>query len=39
MAFLKRLIHNAGRPIFLVVNGHPSHRAKIVTQFVESTEG
>jgi transposase len=39
MAFLKRLIHNAGRPIFLVVDGHPSHRAKIVTQFVESTEG
>jgi transposase len=37
--FLKRLIHNAGRPVFLVVDGHPSHRAKIVTQFVESTEG
>jgi DDE superfamily endonuclease len=25
MAFLKRRIHNAGRPIFLVVDGHPSH--------------
>ena len=37
--FLKRLIHNAGRPIFLVVDGHPSHRAKIVAQFVELTEG
>jgi len=39
LEFLKRLIHNAGRPIFLVVDGHPSHRAKIVTRFVESTEG
>lgn len=37
--FLKRLIHNAQRSIFLVVDAHPSHRAKIVTRFVESTEG
>ena len=37
--FLKRLTHNAGRPIFLVVDGHPSHRAEVVTRFVESTEG
>jgi hypothetical protein len=37
--FLKRLIHNAQRPTFLVVDGHPSHRAEIVTRFVESTEG
>jgi DDE superfamily endonuclease len=37
--FLKRLIHNAQRSIFLVVDVHPSHRAKIVTRFVESTEG
>jgi hypothetical protein len=28
--FLIRLIHNAKRPIFLVVDGHPAHRAKKV---------
>ena len=37
--FLRRLIHNAGRPIFLIVDGHPSHEAKKVEHFVESTEG
>jgi hypothetical protein len=31
--FLKRLFHNAGRSIFLIVDGHPSHRAKIVPRF------
>ena len=30
--FLKRLIHNAAWSIFLVVDGHPAHRAKIVTR-------
>ena len=25
--FLKRLLHNAKRPVFLIVDGHPSHRA------------
>jgi transposase len=37
--FLKRLIHNAPRPVFLVVDRHPSHRAKKVLAFVRSTEG
>jgi transposase len=37
--FLKRLIHNAPRPVFLVVDRHPSHRAKKVLAFVQSTEG
>ena len=32
--FLKRLIHGAKRPVFLIVDGHPSHRAKAVTQYV-----
>lgn len=27
-----------GGPISLVLDGHPSHRAKIVTRLVESTE-
>lgn len=37
--FLKRLTHNAERPIFLIVDGHPSHKAKVVDKFVESQEG
>jgi len=34
--FLKRLIHNAEKPISLIVDGHPAHKAKKVTEFVES---
>jgi transposase len=37
--FLKRLLHNAPRPVFLIVDRHPSHRAKKVLAFVRSTEG
>jgi transposase len=29
----------ATHPIFLIVDGHPSHRAKRVKEFVESTKG
>ncbi len=36
--FIKRLLHNAGRMIFLIVDGHPAHKAKSVTQFVESVK-
>ena len=33
--FLRRLIRQAkGRKLYLIVDGHPSHRAKKVTQFV-----
>jgi transposase len=34
--FIKRLLHNAGRTIFLIVDGHPAHKAKSVTRFLES---
>ena len=34
--FIKRLIHNADRPIFLIVDGHPAHKAVVVTRFVET---
>lgn len=34
--FLKRLLHNANKPIFLIVDGHPSHKAKKVREFVAS---
>jgi transposase len=37
--FLKRLIYNAERPIFLIVDGHPAHKAKMVTRFVASLDG
>jgi len=39
IAFLKRLLHGANRPIFLIVDGHPSHKAKKVREFVRSTNG
>jgi transposase len=32
--FLKRLLVNAAAAIFLIVDGHPTHRAKSVTRFV-----
>lgn len=37
--FLRRLIHGAPRPIFLIVDGHPSHKARKVKQFVDSLDG
>lgn len=37
--FLKRLLQNADRPIFLVLDGHPVHRSRAVAAFVASTEG
>lgn len=37
--FLERLLHNAKRPVFLIVDGHPSHRARKVFEFVRKTKG
>jgi transposase len=37
--FLKRLIHGRRRPVYLIVDGHPAHRAKLVKSFVESLGG
>jgi transposase len=34
--FIKRLLHNAERMIFLIVDGHPAHKARSVSRFVES---
>ena len=39
IAFLKRLLHNQARPIFLIVDRHSSHRAKMVQEFVAATDG
>jgi transposase len=37
--FLKRLLHNAKRPIYLIVDGHPTNKAKKVRKFIDSTKG
>jgi len=37
--FLKRLLNDEPRPIFLIVDGHPVHRSRAVKKFVESTQG
>ncbi len=37
--FLKRLLVNAATPIFMIVDGHPTHRAKSVARFVAAQAG
>ena len=37
--FLKRLMHNAQQPIFLIWDGHPTHKSKKVRECIESYEG
>jgi len=37
--FLRRLIHGAQRPIFLIVDGHPVHRSAKVKQLAQSLRG
>jgi transposase len=37
--FCKRLLHDTDRPVFLVVDGHPTHRSRAVKEFVASTNG
>lgn len=39
IAFLKRLMHGRRRPVYLIVDGHPSHRSKLVRAFIESLQG
>lgn len=34
--FLKRMIQTTERKVFLIVDGHPSHKAKKVSKFVET---
>lgn len=36
--FCKRLINDTEGPVFLIVDGYPTHRAKKVTRFVGSTD-
>jgi len=37
--FLRQFIRTRRRPVFLVVDGHPAHRAKLVSAFVQSMKG
>ncbi len=39
ISFLKRLLHNWPRPVFLIVDGHPVHKSAAVSRFVASTGG
>lgn len=37
--FLKRLLIGAEGPVFLVVDGHPIHKAKLIKEFVAAQQG
>lgn len=39
ITFLKDFLQRRRRPVFLVVDGHPAHRAKLVAQYVQSLKG
>lgn len=34
--FIKRLIHGSQRMVFLIVDGHPAHKARSVTSFIDT---
>jgi transposase len=37
--FLKRLMYNAPTPIFLILDGHSTHKSRIVRAYVDSLQG
>jgi transposase len=37
--FLRRLMHNAKAPIYLILDGHPVHRSKAVAGYVAGLDG
>jgi len=37
--FLRRLMHNAPHPVFLILDGHSIHRSRPVREFVASQDG
>jgi transposase len=37
--FCTKLMHDTAGPVYLVVDGHPTHRSKLVKEFVASTDG
>jgi transposase len=38
-SFLKRLMHNTQEPVFLIWDGHPTHKSKKVRECIESFDG
>jgi len=36
--FIKRLLHGIDRTVFLIVDGHPAHKAKMVNKFIETVK-
>lgn len=38
-SFLQRLMAGATNPVFVVVDGHPTHKSKLVREFVDSQAG
>jgi transposase len=39
ITFLEGLLHDSDRPVFLVVDGHSTHKARVVRAFVEAQVG
>ena len=39
ITFLNQFMRNRRKPVFLVVDGHPAHRAKCVAKYVQSLQG
>jgi transposase len=39
LEFLKRLMIGAQKPVFVIVDGHPIHKAKLITAYVDSLGG
>jgi transposase len=37
--FLKRLMHNSQNPVFVIWDGHPTHKSKKVRECIESYDG
>ena len=37
--FCRRLLRDQPGPVYLIVDGHPAHRARATTEFVASTDG
>src|SRR4051794_30229183 len=37
--FCRKLMHDTAEPVYLVLDGHPTHRSKLVKEFVASTDG
>ena len=37
--FCRKLIADTDGPVYLVVDGHPTHRSKLVKEFVAATDG